>query len=166
MSSIISINRRLSHRTITVLSLYFWLQRCATASRFLEYDCSARRSYRCARRARTRRPHTHATSEGSTTLTRLPKRQWSTSKLTEHRWKFSFKSKLCALLHRSCIDQIVEKLVPNQPTASSFLSHKSWVIQKGGTYAILRSYLRINFVYLLSVTLTFEGIYYLALLHS
>jgi len=27
--------------------------------------------------------------------------------LTEHRWKFSFKSKLCALLHRSCIDQIV-----------------------------------------------------------
>ena len=31
-----------------------------------------------------------------------------------------------------------KNLVPNQPTASSFLSHKSWLIQKGGTYAMLQ----------------------------
>jgi len=51
----------------------------------------------------------HATSERNTTLTltRLRRWRWSTSKLTEHRWKFSFKSQLSALLHRSCIDQIV-----------------------------------------------------------
>ena len=30
-----------------------------------------------------------------------------------------------------------KNLVQNQPTASSFLSHKSWVIQNKGTYAII-----------------------------
>ena len=74
------------------LSLYFWLQRCATASRFLDYDCSAARPYRCTWRGRKRSPHTHAAYQRSTTLTRLPRRRWSTLKLTAHRWKFSFKS--------------------------------------------------------------------------
>ena len=39
-------------------------QRCATPSRSLNRNCSAGRLYLCARRARKRRPHTHATCEG------------------------------------------------------------------------------------------------------
>ena len=74
-----------------VVSSIFLIQRCATASRSLEYDCSAARPYRCAWRARTRRPHSHATSVRSTSQARLSRRRWSTSKLTEHRWKLSFK---------------------------------------------------------------------------
>ena len=100
-------NMHIIHALLLWYYSYHIFTRCATPSLFLEYDCSASRPYRCAWRARTRRPHTHATSEGSTTQTRLLRRRWSTSKLTDRRWKFSFKSKLCALLHRSCIDQIV-----------------------------------------------------------
>ena len=38
-------------------------QRCATPTRSLDENCSARRPYLCARRARMRRSHTHATCE-------------------------------------------------------------------------------------------------------
>ena len=82
--------RRLNHRTITVC--HFISDYNATASRFLEYGWSAARPYRCAWRARRRRPHSHATSERSTTQARLPRRRWwLTSKLTEHRWKCRLK---------------------------------------------------------------------------
>jgi hypothetical protein len=88
--SIIFKSRRLNHRTITVC--HFISDYNATASRFLEYGWSAARPYRCAWRARRRRPHSHATSERSTTQARLPRRRWwLTSKLTEHRWKCRLK---------------------------------------------------------------------------
>ena len=38
-------------------------QNCATPSVSFDDDCSAGRPYRCAWRARSRRPHTHATCE-------------------------------------------------------------------------------------------------------
>ena len=85
VSSIIFKSRILNHRTITV---------CPFISDYnaLDYDCSAACPYVCTLRARKRRPHTpHATSVRSTTQARRPRRRWSTSKLTEHRWNFSFK---------------------------------------------------------------------------
>ena len=78
------LGRKLSHRTITVCHLFLTTTLC-DGSRFVDYDCSAARPYRCIWRARKRRPHMHATSERSTTQTRLPRRRWSTSRLTKHR---------------------------------------------------------------------------------
>ena len=57
-----------------------------------DYDCSAARPYRCAWRARKRRPHTHAISVRSTTQARRPRRRWSTSKLTDASMKFQLQT--------------------------------------------------------------------------
>ena len=105
--SIIFINRRLSHRAITVchfISDYNAVRRLpvfwsTTVQRDVLFDAFSVHAHVVLTR-------TPLPSEAST-QTRFPTRRWSTSKLTDHRWKFSFKSKLCALLHRSCIDQIV-----------------------------------------------------------
>jgi len=63
-SSIICKSHRLNNRTVVVC--YFIAdnkQNCAMPSVSLDDDCSAGRPYRCAWRARSRRPHTHATCE-------------------------------------------------------------------------------------------------------
>ena len=52
------LEHRLNDRTVVVC--YFIADYCATPSVSLDDDCSAGRPYRCAWRARSRRPHTHA----------------------------------------------------------------------------------------------------------
>ena len=80
-----------SFSKVTIRSPFISLFLTTTLCDSLDCDCSAARPYRCTWRARKRRPHTHATSVRSTTQARRPRRRWSTSKLTEHRWNFSFK---------------------------------------------------------------------------
>ena len=55
------LEHRLNDRTVVVC--YFIADYCATPSVSLDDDCSAGRPYRCAWRARSHRPHTHATCE-------------------------------------------------------------------------------------------------------
>ena len=62
-SSIICKSHRLNNRTVVVCYFIADEQHCATPSVSFDNDCSAGRLHRCAWRARSRRPHTHATCE-------------------------------------------------------------------------------------------------------